>query len=224
MKVKIGPYKNWIGPYQIADKLCFWAKPVADKHGFKHKPDWVHNFGRWLSENKQGEDSVLSKVCSWVASKRHQEVYVQIDRHDTWSMDHTLAHIILPMLKQLQDTKHGAPFVADEDVPDELRSIWALPKEHDYDTDSNHFVRWDWVLAEMIFAFECKLDDDWENQYSSGETDYVFEPCEDDSSLSAMTKGPKHTYEVDSEGLKKQQDRISNGFRLFGKYYECLWD
>ena len=224
MKVKIGPYKNWVGPYQIAEKLCFWAKPVADKHGFKHKPDWVHDFGTWLAENKQGEDSTLTKVCNWVASKRHQEVYVHIDKHDTWGMDRTLAHIVLPMLKQLQDTKHGAPQVADEDVPDALKSVVALPKENDYDVDSNHFVRWDWVISEMIFAFECKLDDDWENQYSSGETDYVFEPCEGDSILSAMTKGPKHTYEVDYEGLKKQQDRIANGFRLFGKYYECLWD
>jgi hypothetical protein len=33
----------------------------------------------------------------------HPEIkYVKIDRYDTWSMDHTLADIILPMLKQLQ--------------------------------------------------------------------------------------------------------------------------
>jgi hypothetical protein len=45
MKVYIGPYKNWFGPYQLAEKLCFWAKPVTDKYGIKSKPDWVHNFG-----------------------------------------------------------------------------------------------------------------------------------------------------------------------------------
>jgi hypothetical protein len=223
MKVKIGPYKNWVGPYQIAEKLCFWAKPVKDKHGFKHRPDWVHDFGEWLA-GKDDHDTWLTKVCLWVEKKRTRNIQVKIHNYDTWSMDHTLAHIVLPMLKQLQDTKHGAPQVADEDVPDELRSIWALPKEQEWDIDSNHFLRWDWVLNEMIFAFECKLDDDWENQYSSGKTDYVFEPCEGDSSLSTMTEGPKHTYEIDSEGLKKQQDRISNGFRLFGKYYESLWD
>jgi hypothetical protein len=26
------------------------------------------------------------------------------------------------------------------------------------------------------------------------------------------------------EDIKKEQERISNGFRLFGKYYEALWD
>ena len=28
----------------------------------------------------------------------------------------------------------------------------------------------------------------------------------------------------DMEGMKAEQERISNGFRLFGKYYESLWD
>jgi len=46
---------------------------------------------------------------------------VHIDEFDTWSMDDTLSHIILPMLKQLKETKHGAPNVDKEDVPSELR-------------------------------------------------------------------------------------------------------
>jgi len=29
---------------------------------------------------------------------------------------------------------------------------------------------------------------------------------------------------VDREGLKAHQDRKANGFRLFGKYYQALWD
>jgi len=28
----------------------------------------------------------------------------------------------------------------------------------------------------------------------------------------------------DKEEMKAEQERISNGFRLFGKYYESLWD
>jgi hypothetical protein len=26
------------------------------------------------------------------------------------------------------------------------------------------------------------------------------------------------------EGMQRVQERITNGFRLFGKYYENLWD
>ena len=36
-------------------------------------------------------------------------VDVRIDKQDTWSMDYTLAHVILPMLIQLKETKHGSP-------------------------------------------------------------------------------------------------------------------
>jgi hypothetical protein len=28
----------------------------------------------------------------------------------------------------------------------------------------------------------------------------------------------------DKEGYNKYRERINNGFRLFGKYYESLWD
>ena len=141
MKVKIGPYKNWIGPYQIADALCFWARKETDEYGFKSKPQWVHNFGTWLSGGED-QDSWLQRACLWIESKRSRKIKVRIDRWDTWSMDHTLSYIVLPMLKQLNKTKHGAPFVDDEDVPEYLRSTAAEPKENEWDTDSNHFLRW----------------------------------------------------------------------------------
>ena len=61
MKVYIGPYKNWVGPYQIADALCFWAKNIEDEYGYKRKPDWVHNFGTWLSHGTTDEKITDSK-------------------------------------------------------------------------------------------------------------------------------------------------------------------
>jgi hypothetical protein len=154
--------------------------------------------------------------------------YVKIDRYDTWSMDHTLADIILPMLKQLKESKHGAPFVDDEDVPEELKSTSAPAKENEWDTDDNHFKRWDYVLDEMIFAFECKADDSWQDKFSSGEFDKKTVACQwDENGKAKMYEwidGPNHTYELDIEGMKVVQKRITNGFRLFGRYYENLWD
>ena len=231
MRVKIGPYRSWIGPYQIAEALCFWAKKETDEYGFKHKPDWVHNFGSWLAGGDDKE-SKLMKLCQWIESKRKRTIKVHIDRWDTWSMDHTLAHIVLPMLKQLKETKHGAPYVDDEDVPEELRSTNAEPKENEYDTDSNHFKRWDWVMDEMIFAFECELDDSWEDKFRTGVMDTVWLPVdlegnavpEKEAKHYHMTDGPNHTYKCDYEGMKVVQTRISNGFKLFGKYYQGLWD
>jgi len=228
MKVVIGPYTTWIGPYQIAEKLCWWAKPERDEIGMKRKPDWVHEFGRWLSENKDGSDTRLNKFCQLVESKRHRQVYVRIDKFDTWGMDHTLAQIIVPMLKQLKATKHGAPHVDDHDVPKELWSTNAEPKENEYDTDSNHFLRWDYILDEMIFAFESKRDGTWQDKYSSGVHDWTSEPCEWDENgkptMHRMKDGPNNTYKCDYDGMAVEQKRISKGFKLFGKYYENLWD
>jgi len=68
-------------------------------------------------------------------------------------MDRTLALIVHPMLKQLNKSKHGAPFTDDEDVPENLRSTNAKPKKNEWDTDSNHFKRWDWIMKEMIWVF-----------------------------------------------------------------------
>lgn len=220
MKVKIGPYTNWVGPYQIAEKLLFWMD--------KHEDGRVHDFGTWLAERKDGSDTLLTKVCQWIESKKSRQVYVRIDRYDTWGLDSTLALIALPMLKQLQATKHGSPNTDDADVPEHLKSTSAPAKESEWDTDANHFLRWDWILSEMIFAFECKCDDSWQEKYRSGVIDFKTEPCAWDEAgkptMYQMKSGPNDTYKCDYDGMALEQARITNGFRLFGKYYENLWD
>lgn len=152
-----------------------------------------------------------SKLLQRLGFKSKKYFYMEMGRESTWSMDHTLAHIIVPMLKQLQDTKHGSPWVDDEDVPEEYRSTNAPPKEDEYGIDEYHHKRWNWVLYEMIWAFEQKNRDNWESDY------YEYE---DDPTA---TFGMKLVWE-DREGRKAHQERMSNGFRLFGKYYEALWD
>jgi hypothetical protein len=149
-------------------------------------------------------------------------IKIQIDPWDTWSVDHTLSMIILPMLKQLKDTTHGAPFVDDEDVPDELKSTSAPAKENDWDTDDNHFKRWDYALDEMIWAFEKLVDDDWEHEFYSGNHETLTVKRED--GLYEMIKGENDTFTIDHEGMKKVNDRIQNGLRLFAKHYRGLWD
>jgi len=224
MKVKIGPYKNWVGPFQIAEFLCFWARKEKDEYGYGHTADWVHNFGEWLSGGEK-EDSWLMKLCVWIESRRQRTIKVRIDPCDTWSMNTTLAYIILPMLKQLNESKQGAPCTDDEDVPEALRSTNAGPKENEWDTDDLFFKRWDWIMSEMIFAFEHKIDDSWEEKFYTGEWDMKTVPVEHNGQeLYTWEPGPDHTYTCDREGLKAVHDRIQNGFRLFGKYYQNLWD
>jgi len=176
MKVYIGPYRNWFGPYQLAEFLCFWARRN------KEYPDWVYRFGDWLDRSVVGE--FLKK--KWMIDRTNPTIKVRIDPYDTWSMDYTLAHIIHPMLVQLKAHQRGAGFVDDGDVPEEIRSISAPPAKDGW-VDEYHFKRWEWVMNEMIWAFEQHINDTW----------------------------------GDDEGLALRKD---NGFRLFGKYYQRLWD
>lgn len=232
MRVKIGPYRSWFGPYQLADAICFWAK---GEDGID-KPEWVHSFGEWLAYgktqpslavgdvrplNSELPKTWLYRLLLWLDSFKSRKLDVHIDRWDSWSADDTLAHIILPLLKQLRECKQGAPLVDDDDVPNHLRSTAAPPKEHEWDTDEHHFARWDWVLDEMIWAFEQKVNDNWEDAFFSGESDYYFEKQQDGNYV--LKHGDNHTAEIDWEGRKAHQARMSRGFQLFGKYYESLW-
>jgi len=149
---------------------------------------------------------------NWFGYTSEQKIQVKIESWDTWSMDHTLAHIVLPMLVQLKATKHGGPFTDDKDVPKALRSTNAPAKENDWSTDDNHFKRWDWILDEMIWAFNQKSRDDWESDF------YEYKKNDDTAQF-----GLKLVWE-DRKGRAAHQKRMSNGFKLFGKYYENLWD
>ena len=223
MKVYRSNYRHhWVSPYTILKVICFWEKD--DDVFYNHEDVPGHKYDKWVNFLNP-----FCKAWSKFLDFVHPQInYVKIDRYDTWSMDHTLADIILPMLKQLQKDKHGSPFVDDEDVPEELKSTSAPPKENEWDTDDNHFKRWDYVLDEMIFAFECKVDDTWQEKFSSGEFDKKTVACQwDENGKATMYEwldGPNHTYKCDYDGMQEVQKRITNGFRLFGKYYEGLWD
>ena len=145
--------------------------------------------------------------------RKNRAEQVEIEPFDTWNMDCTLAMIIHPMLEQLKETKQGSPHIDMVDVPENLR-ISDVESRAYWDTgvtDEKFHDRWDWVMGEMIWAFEQKTTD-WEDQYSG-------EWVEDESKMFGG-----HHINADDEGRKTHQERMSNGFRLFGKYYENLWD
>ena len=203
MKIKIGSY-----PTRLVSNVH--SRHMNNKYGFAW-PE-TQDYEDYYLEAIEDMLQSFYNFFNWIwFDRRTQKQVIRIDKHDTWSMDSTLAPIILAMLKQLQETKHGAPFVDDKDVPMILRSKSAPPKENEWDTDDNHFKRWDWVLDEMIWAFEEKSRDDWQSDY------YTYEEDKD------AAFGLKLVWE-DRKGQEEHQARISNGLSLFGKYYEGLWD
>jgi hypothetical protein len=249
MKVNLGPYKNWFGPYQLAEALCFWAKKETDEYGFPKTPDWVHNFGEWLAHGSVEEDdhttifprrdrpaTKLYKFLLWVYSKKKRRVDIRLDPWDTWNVDSTLSLLILPLLKQLKEKQHGSGIVDLEDVPKHLRYTstpsWDSQYTFDFykaEDDAGVHERWAWVMDELIWTFEqLQPDYDWEAQYESGDHDMYSEPCEWDENgkpkMYEIKRGPLNTYKVDWEKRGAHNARIQNGLMLFGKYYRNLWD
>lgn len=201
MKVSIGPYRyRWISDIH--------TKYMNKKYGYY---DWDNNhnvFEKFLEKTEYALQSVYNATINKILDKRdHQRINVRIDYYDIWSMDDTLAHIVSPMLKLLKEKKHGSAYVENSDVPEELQH----PVTDDPDHDSTIHKRWDYVMGEMLWAFEQKARDDWEGDFY----DFEHDPTE--------TLGLKFTRN-DREGMKAHQARMANGFRLFGKYYEALWD
>lgn len=236
MKVYLSkPKDHWVSPYTIIKYICFWEKDDSVFYNHENLPDAPYD--KWIDRL-----SYVSNAIKWVWDKVDPEIKViKIDYWDTWSMDITLSPIILPMLKQLKADKHGSPQVDVEDVPFALQhegySEWDDQLQLDFgDKEQFHtesweitHKRWDWVMDEMIWTFEqLHPDNDWEAQYTSGVFDTYSEVCKRDENgkalLFQMKNGPNHTYKVDWDARNKHQERINNGLRLFGKYYQGLWD
>ena len=181
MKIKIGSYPNRL--------IC----NIHTNHMNKKYEGLSY-------ENHTHEDHVLEvieeavqsvyNVLNWIwFDRRTQKIKVRIDKWDTWSMDHTLAHVIHPMLVQLKATNHGYPSGLTE-------------------------KKWDGIMDEMIWAFEQKLRDNWEGDYYEYR-ELGMEESKDPDDLFSL----KLVWE-DPEGRAAHQKRMTNGFKLFGKYYE----
>jgi len=249
MRVKIGSYPSFVGPYQIAEKIIFWADKYNDDDVWA---DRQHKLGTWLAEDRRGNPTLLAKACGWLhkhlQNGGERRVKVRIDPTDVYSADHTLALVIAPTLRMLKDKKNGSPNVDNEDLPPELQMSERDTKifnDGHWDqtlqfTDSEkseinkkYHAGWDWVLDEMIWAFEQHEQGNWEDQFHSGEHDIIWtdtdpagnevDPNYEGKVLKRMDRGPNDTHVYDHEGAKAWSQRMANGRRLFAKYYEGLW-
>ena len=229
MKINIGPYRGDLIPIRRFERRYeFWRRPET----YYLPEEEYTKFDKLVFSFLDKLEDLVRPINRW-SNDRKRKVKVHVDYYDIWSADHTLAMIIAPTLKKLKEHQHGYPHVDDEDVPEELRMNDADREklEHDGSVDSKHEARWNYILDEMIWAFEQHADPyDGEDQFfhNSEQLEMVFTPVEGmpASSLSFNhQKDPtKPPYWRDDEGLKKHHERKRNGVRLFAKYYECLWD
>ena len=211
MKVNIGPYPSDLVTFHNLERK--YEAYRANKLGI---PSFEYEPATKLDKAVENTVDFLERLFHRVNHySRKRKISVQVHDYDVWGADHTLALIIAPVLKKLKEKKHGSPQVDPSDAPEEISDI------HE---------RWEWVLDEMIWAFEQHCNKRWEDQYhhNNDQLDITFEPTSD-TKYSKMVittqKDPnKPAYWTDNEGITKHRARMDNGRRLFAKYYDGLWD
>ena len=151
-----------------------------------------------------------------VGERLDRRINIHIDNYDTWNMDHTLAMIIVPLLKQLKETGHGAPgdMVEFQQTSNQAQDSFPFYAEGDDAAwDAGH-ARWHSILDEMIWAFEQVIDPK-EDQFWIEKPMLDWEA--DDIPLA------KHGV-FDRKGFEEYSNRIDRGLQYFGQYYRGLWD
>lgn len=165
-----------------------------------------------------------------------RKINVEIDREDTWSLDHTLALIIYPALLQLKEEKHGVPGDFANDVGGESYSSqesFEFYKESHDEAFTEACKKWDVALDKMIWSFEQLVRADYGDKYHHGDGEYDWIKSDKtfpnpitgkvEATWQMVDKNPdEHWY--DGIGHQLHEDRIQEGLDLFGKYYRALWD
>jgi hypothetical protein len=210
MKVYIGPYENY---YTTRSFEEWWFRRMYKKESWEVAEEAYTKTDKIVLKTSDIYYNLVLRPLNKFYAWKGRKVKVRIDDYDTWSMDHTLALIILPMLRQLQSEKHGSPWVEPKDVPTYLQpdpdriKLSEEGKVEHWDVDNTVHDRWSWVLSEIIWAFEQIVDEDSDEQFYSGELGNQWQERI-----------------FDFEGYKKHHERIDRGLMFFGKYYRGLWD
>lgn len=177
-----------------------------------------------------------TKIGPFPKIGNRRKIDIQIDKFDSWSLDHTLAMIIYPALLQLKENKHGVPSTLVDDVGGE---DWSEQQSFDFYRESHNEAfndackRWDEILDKMIWSFQQIAVDDYDSKYHHGKSEYDW--VESDKTFpNPVTGKVEKTYQMvdknpdehwyDSQGHMLHEARIQEGLELFGKYYRSLWD
>lgn len=224
MKVILRKSVDWFGPYQLLSPLEKLLEKVVKKYNL--------------------DEDLPFEIVSWIVDKIPREPFnnthefrkklpwnkdiIKIHPWDTWSMDYTLAQIVVPMLKQLKETKHGVPcefaHVGGEEYSSQLCFDF-YSKDAGQLFDKHAEKRWNEVLDKMIWSFDQILIDANANVY--------WEPYWEDMDESEVVPdnniwermGEKHPRKKVNEFKREEYyAKLNEGFELFGKYYRNLWD
>lgn len=179
MKINFGPYPHSCIRSKLFTKFSSKRNPFEEAETkWQHFLEKLDNF---LNRN-------ILHHFDFLFSNRERKMEIRVDDYDVWSADYTLASIIVPVLKKLKEKKNGIPFILQEDVPSHIG----------VNCDGYSEEAWNWILDEMIWAFEFSIKEKDDSEFIEDNLDYL-------------------QYTMNRE-------RATRGRILFAKYFHSLWD
>lgn len=208
MKVFLGPYRyRWVS--YVHER---WMDRKYTKLWWDMDESEFTAMDKLMEKLENILQTIYNKTINKILDNQERKIDIRVHGYDVWGADNTIARLVHPLLIKLKEVQHGCPWTDDEDVPDEFKSTNAEPKENEWDTDSNLEKRWDYILNEMIWAFDAIIKEE--------DGDDPFMEFEDDPNAQFGIRITRN----DREGREAHNARIANGLRLFGKYFRSLWD
>lgn len=164
-------------------------------------------------------------------SDKERKVDIRIDDWDTFSLDHTLAMIILPALIKFKECRKKFPGVPNVFLDDNPK----YKDEHGNHTDEAIDIgeqKYEAFLDECIWAFDQIVNDHAEEKnfwHRKPEYDHLSEeefkalPRFEDIPNSENKRFVSYEY-LDREARQAYYDRIDQALIAFGKNFSsCLW-
>lgn len=196
MKVFQGNYPSTFSPYKLAEILCFWAAK-KDENGFVKYPDWVEDFGEWMDIGK-----VTSKGAAFSDDPPRLTRFSKLIRKIGGNGRRKIKVKI-----DYWDT-----YSLDHTLAVIIAPCLRALRDHTLSSgfvDNSDVPRklWRPKDAELGGEDDPHLHDRW--HHVMDEMIFAFEMI------------AKDDFGFETEENNK---RVKNGLRLFGKYYQSLWN
>jgi hypothetical protein len=234
MKVSLGKFPTYVGPWQVAQALLFWMPQQKDECGLPMAPKPVRDLGYFLAYGELRKEptpaspytdtfrtdrTAFANMLGWFNGLFDRRCKVKIERHDLYDVPGTVSLLIVPLLEKLLESLDNGPFnVEDKDLPKELRRT----EDEDWDYD-REVTRSRYVIEQMLFSFKEILDP---SLASEGNVEYLSKAIEwnekGEATLFEIEQGPNHTATFDIRKVKARQKKVDTGLRLFAKYLQQL--
>jgi hypothetical protein len=149
--------------------------------------------------------------------RKNRAVNVRIDSWDTYSLDHTLALIILPALERFKKDRKKCP-----GVPSTMFLDTDPVDKHGNHTDAAIKIaekRWIEAIDKMIWSFkELLFEKEYKKCFKKNGKKWKTVKRENGNSELVETG-----FDFDKSRYQEVMLRRQEGLELFGKYFDTLW-